>query len=263
MPKISFRDIDNMNCSCHEKMSGSGLGKLPTDIERRLEKNKDKVISKITIFRLPLQKELTAALNALTDNSVEKFLKKSEEYDRLFHLGMFIETTDSKTYVLDKQQNMAFVEAKKSFLKQKGMETSPVSNLPDGLTIGGLFDAGRKKMGSKYYTYDALKNNCQRFVAENLDSIGASYDKDWVVQNLEKLAKRLPAWQKRFSVLATDAAREMDKVVSIGVDVAKNVRREVKDTAKDIRKGVKKGAKKAVKKTKRLFGFGMDVKMKD
>ena len=127
---------------------------------------------------------------------------------------------------------------------------SPVSNLPDGLTIGGLFDAGRKKMGSKYYTYNALSNNCQRFVAENLDSIGASYDKDWVVQNLEKLAKRLPAWQKRFSVLATDAAREMDKVVSHTVDVAK-----------DVRKSVKKGAKKAVKKTKKVFGFGYDVAM--
>ena len=261
MPKISFRDIDNMDCSCHGKMSGEGLGKLPTDIERRLEKNKNKIISTITIFRLPLQKQLTAALNLLTDNSVEKFLKKNEEYDRLFHLGMFIETTDGKFYVLDKQQNMSFVEAKKSFLKQKGMETSPVSNLPDGLTIGGLFDAGRKKMGSKYYTYDALKNNCQRFVAENLDAINASYDKEWVVQNLEKLAKRLPAWQKKFSVFATDAAREMDKVVSIGVDVAKNIRREVKDTAKDVKKGVKKGAKKAVKKTKRFLGFGYDVAM--
>ncbi len=261
MPKISFKnDIDcEMERKRHGKMTGSGLGKLPTNVERLLEKNREKVISKITIFRLPLQKELTAALNALTDNSVKKFLKKSEEYDRLFHLGMFIETTDGKTYVLDKQQNMSFVEAKKSFLNQKGMETSPVSNLPDGLTIGGLFDAGRKRMKSKYYTYDAIRNNCQRFVAENLDSIGASYDKDWVVQNLEKLAKRLPAWQKRFSVFATDAAREIDKVVSVGVDVAKDVRRGVKKGAKD----VKKTAKKTVKKTKKFFGFGWgyDVKL--
>jgi len=107
-------------------------------------------------------------------------------------------------------------------------------------------------MGSKYYTYDALKNNCQRFVAENLDSIGASYDKEFVVQNLEKLAKRLPAWQKKFGVLLTDFAREADKVKSIAIDTAKDIRRDVKDTAKD----VKKGAKKAVKKTKKVFGFG-------
>ena len=262
MPKISFKnDIDDcgMETTQHGKMSGKGLGKLPSNIERLMEKNRDKVISKITIFRLPLQKELTQALNALTDNSVKKFLKKNEEYDRLFHLGMFIETTDGKFYVLDKQQNMSFVEAKKSFLKQKGMETSPVSDIPDGLTIGGLFDAGRKRMKSKYYTYNALSNNCQRFVAENLDSIGASYDKEWVVQNLEKLAKKLPLWQKRFGVLLTDTAREMDKVVSISVDKAKDVRRGVKDTAKDI----KKGAKKAVKKTKRFLGFGYSVAMKD
>ena len=256
MPKISFKnDID---CSCHG-IKGEGLGKLPSSIERLMEKNRDKVIKKIITFRLPLQKELTAALNALTDNSVKKFLKKSEEYDRLFHLGLFIETTDGNMFIYDKAQNFNFQIAKKSFLKQKDMETSPVSNLPDGLTIGGLFDAGRKKMGSKYYTYNALSNNCQRFVAENLDAIGASYDKDWVVQNLEQLAKRLPAWQKRFSVFATDAAREIDKVVSVGVDAAKNVRRGVKDTAKDVKKGVKKVAKK----TKRFLGFGYSVAMKD
>ena len=256
MPKISFKD--DIDCTCHGTMTGKGLGKIPTDIERLMEKNRDKVISKITIFRLPLQKELTQALNLLTDNSVKSFLKKNEKYDSLFHLGMFIETTDGKFHVLDKQQNMSFVVAKKSFLKQKDMETSPVSNLPDGLTIGGLFDAGRKKMGSKYYTYNALSNNCQRFVADNLDSIGASYDRDWVVQNLEQLAKKLPLWQKKFSVFATDAAREIDKVVSIGVDKAKDIRRGVKDTAKD----VKKGTSKAVKKTKKFFkGWGYDVKL--
>ena len=255
MVKISFKD--DIDCKT-KKMTGSGLGKLPTNVERLLEKNKDKFISKITIFRLPLQKELTQALNLLTDNSVKKFLKKNEEHDRLFHLGMFIETTDNKMYVLDKQQNMAFVVAKKTFLKQKDMETSPVSNLPAGLTIGGLFDAGRKKMGSKYYTYNALSNNCQRFVAENLDSINASFDRDWVVQNLEQLAKKLPMWQKRFGVLLTDVAREADKVKSVAIDAAKDVRRGVKDTAKD----VKKTTKKAVNKTKKFFkGWGYDVKL--
>jgi len=256
MPKISFKD--DIDCTCHG-MKGEGLGKLPTNVERLLEKNKDKVISKITIFRLPLQKELTQALNLLTDNSVKVFLKKSEKYDSLFHLGLFLETTDDKSFVLDKQQNMSFVVAPKSFLKQKDMETSPVSNLPDGLTIGGLFDAGRKKMGSKYYTYNALSNNCQRFVAENLDSIGATYDREWVVQNLEQLAKKLPLWQKKFSVFATDAAREIDKVKSIAIDTAKDVRRGVKKGAKDI----KKGTNKAVKKTKRFLGFGYTVNMLD
>ncbi len=257
MPKISFKD--DIDCET-KKMTGEGLGKLPTDIERRLEKNRDKVISKITIFRLPLADELTKALNLLTDNSVKKFLKRDERYDSLFHLGMFIETTDGKMFIYDKAQNFNFQIAKKSFLKQKDMETSPVSNLPDGLTIGGLFDAGKKKMGSKYYTYNALSNNCQRFVADNLDSINASYDREWVVQNLEQLAKKLPLWQKRFGVLLTDVAREADKLISIGVDKAKDVRRGVKDTAKD----VKKTTKKAVKSTKKVFkkiGFGYDVKL--
>jgi hypothetical protein len=257
MPKISFKnDIDDyeMETTQHGKMRGSGgLGKLPSNIERLMEKNRDKVISKITIFRLPLADELVKVLNVLTDNSIKKFLKRDDQHDRLFHLGMFIETTDGKMFIYDKAQNFNFQVAKKSFLKQKDIELSPVSNLPDGLTIGGLFDSGRKRMKSKYYTYNAMSNNCQRFVAENLDSISASYDREFVVQNLEKLAKKLPLWQKKFSVFATDTAREMDKVVSIGVDLAK-------DTAKD----VKKTAKSVAKKTKKVFkkiGFGYDVKL--
>ena len=250
MPKISFRDLDcEMDTKRHGKMTGDGLGKLPTDIERRLEKNRDKFISKITIFRLPLQKELTAALNALTDNSVKKFLKKND-MDKLYHLGVFLETTDNNQFVYDKQANFSFVEAPKGFLKQPKIETSPVSNLPDGLTIGGLFDAGKKRMKSKFYYYSALKYNCQFFIKESLEAIGADFDVDFVMQDLSNLVKRIPEWKRRFGVALTDIAREADKVVSHTKDA-------IKDTAKDI----KKTAKKTVKKTKKFFGFGYDVKM--
>ena len=92
MPKISFKD--DIDCKMKTKdMKGSGLGKIPTDIERLLEKNKDRVIKKITIFRLPLGDELVKALNLLTNDSVKKFLKKDDQHDRLFHLGLFLETT--------------------------------------------------------------------------------------------------------------------------------------------------------------------------
>ena len=252
MPKISFRDIDNMDCSCHGKMSGSGLGKLPSNIERLMEKNRDKVISKINIFRLPLADALVKALNLLTNDSVKKFLKRDEKHDELFHLGMFIETTDGKMFVYDKAQNFNFQVAKKSFLKQKDIELSPVSNLPDGLTIGQLFDAGRKKMGRRFTYYSALKWNCQYFVQQSLEAIDAKFNVDFVIQDLSQLVKKIPAFQRKFGVALTSFAREADKVVS-----------HTKDAIKDTTKDIKKGAKKAVKKTKRFLGFGMDVKMKD
>jgi len=250
MPKISFRDLDcEMDTKRHGKISGSGLGKLPSNIERLMEKNREKVISKITIFRLPLQKELTQALNALTDNSVKKFLKKND-IDKLYHLGVFLET-DGGDFVYDKQENFSFVEAPKGFLKQPKIETSTVSNLPDGLTIGGLFDAGKKRMKSKFYYYSALKYNCQFFIKESLEAIGADFDVDFVMQDLSNLVKRIPEWKRRFGIALTDIAREANKVVSHTKDA-------IKDTAKDI----KKTAKKTVKKTKKFFkGWGYDVKM--
>ena len=249
MPKISFKD--DIDCTCHGKMTGEGLGKIPSSIERLLEKNRDKVISKITIFRLPLQKELTQALNLLTDNSVKSFLKKND-IDALYHLGVFLETNGGD-FVYDKQQNFSFVQAPKGFLKQPKLETSPVSNLPTNLTIGEMFDAGRKLMKSKFYYYSALKYNCQFFIQQSLDAIGASYDLNFVVQDLTNLVKRIPEWKRRFGIALTTVGREIDKVVSVGVDTAKDVRRGVKKGAKDIKKGTKKVFKK--------IGFGYEVAM--
>lgn len=257
MPKISFRDLDcDIDSTQHGKMKGEGLGKLgklPTDVQRLLEKNRDKIISKITIFRLPLQKELTQALNALTDNSVKQFLKKND-IDKLYHLGVFLET-DGGDFVYDKQANFSFVEAPKKFLKQPKLETSPVSNLPANLTIGEMFDAGRKRMGSKFYYYSALKYNCQFFIKESLEAIGAEFDVNFVMQDLTNLVKRIPAWKRKFSVALTTFAREADKVVS-----------HTKDAVKDTTKDIKKGAKSVAKKTKKVFkkiGFGYSVAMKD
>ena len=253
MPKISFRDIEEceMETTQHGKMKGIGLGKLPTDVERRLQKNRDKVISKITIFRLPLQKELTAALNALTNDSVKKFLKSNKDYDRLFHLGLFLETTNGNSYVYDKQQNVNFTEASKSFLKQKDIELSPVSNLPANLTIGELVEAGKKRMGRRFTYYSALKWNCQYFVQQSLEAVGANFDVQFVIQDLSQLVKKIPAFQRKFGVALTTFAREADKVLS-----------HTKDAVKDTTKDIKKGAKSVAKKTKKFFkGWGYDVKL--
>ena len=248
MPKISFRDIED--CDTKE-MKGSGLGKLPSNIERLLDKNKDRVIKKITIFRLPLADELVKMLNLLTNDSVKKFLKKDDQHDRLFHLGMFIETTDNKHYVYDKQQNVNFTEASKSFLKQKDIELSPVSNLPANLTIGELVEAGKKRMGRRFTYYSALRWNCQYFVQQSLEAIDATFNVDFVIQDLSQLVKKIPAFQRKFGVALTTFAREANKVLSHTKDA-------INDTAKD----VKKGTSKAVKKTKKFFkGWGYDVKL--
>ena len=266
MPKISFKD-DIEGCETKE-IKGSGLGKLPTNVSRLLDKNKDKVIKKITILRLPLGDELLKMLNVLTNDSIKKFLKKDDQHDRLFHLGMFLETTDNKHYVYDNQHNVNFTEAPESFLKQKDIELSSVYNLPTNLTIGELVEAGKERMGRRFTYYSALKWNCQYFVQQSLDAIDATFNVGFVIQDLSQLVKKIPAFQRKFGVALTTFDREADKVVSHTIDTAKDISRGVKDTTKDVRRGVKdtakdvkKGAKKAVKKTKRFLGFGYDVKL--
>jgi ElaB/YqjD/DUF883 family membrane-anchored ribosome-binding protein len=118
------------------------------------------------------------------------------------------------------------------------------------LTIGELVEAGKKRMGRRFTYYSALKWNCQYFVQQSLEAVGANFDVQFVIQDLSQLVKKIPAFQRKFGVALTSFAREADKVVS-----------HTKDAINDTTKDIKKGANKAVKKTKKFFGFGYDVKM--
>jgi hypothetical protein len=113
--------------------------------------------------------------------------------------------------VYDKQQNLSFVEASKSFLKQKDIELSPVSNLPANLTIGELVEAGKKRMGRRFTYYSAMKWNCQYFVQQSLEAVGANFDVQFVIQDLSQLVKKIPAFQRKFGVALTSFAREAVK----------------------------------------------------
>lgn len=178
--------------------------------DRNIKKYGKEKIKKIEIFRKPLDKKLVEVLNKLTNDKVDAFLKK-QPYDKFFHLGILI----NDKYAFDKQESYTFVKVNKnSFLKKA--ETSPVQFNKD-ITINELIDLTRKRMGDeKFKGYHPLKNNCQDFVLNALDSIGATYNKEFVKQDVAELAKKIPSWKQKISEFVVGLARGVKKITGQG-----------------------------------------------
>ena len=201
-------------------MEGDGLfdeiklGNLPSSVQAFYKKHKDKKIDKMEIFRRPVGDAIEGALNAFTGNSVDKFFKQTP-YDTLFHLGIII----NDKFLFHKQESFTLSSIPgglKKFLKGKDMEISQVSGYGD-ITIKDLFRRTRDKMGEKkFYGYDAFKNNCQDFVVAALESVGATFDKDFVKQDLKKLADKIPSFTQEVGNAFTGFARGARQLIGLG-----------------------------------------------
>ena len=178
--------------------------------DNNLKKYGKEKIKKIEIFRKPLDNKLVEVLNKLTNDKVDAFLKK-QPYDKFFHLGILI----NDKYAFDKQESYTFVKVNKnSFLKNA--ETSPV-NFNKDITINELVDMTKKRMGdTKFKGYHPLKNNCQDFVLNALDSIGATYNKEFVKQDVAELSKQIPSWKQKISEFVVGLARGVKKITGQG-----------------------------------------------
>lgn len=185
--------------------------------DRNIKKYGKEKINKIEIFRKPLDNKLVEVLNKLTNDKVDAFLKK-QPYDKFFHLGILI----NDKYAFDKQESYTFVKVnKKSFLKKA--ETSPVQFNKD-ITINELVDMTKKRMGdAKFKGYHPLKNNCQDFVLNALDSIDATYNKEFVKQDVAELSKKIPSWKQKISEFVVGLARTAKKITGGEVEKKRGI----------------------------------------
>jgi hypothetical protein len=68
----------------------------------------------------------------------------------------------------------------------------------------------------KFYGYDAFKNNCQDFVVAALEAVGATFDKDFVKQDLAKLADKIPSFTQEVGNAFTGFARGARQLIGLG-----------------------------------------------
>ena len=87
---------------------------------------------------------------------------KNKPYDELFHLYMILTLSDGTTQI--NVEKTSVIAMSKNEPTRAGAETKNVKNVPN-VTLNELMENGRKKMGdTKWWTYSAIKNNCQSFL---------------------------------------------------------------------------------------------------
>ena len=172
-----------------------GRTDYPSDQKNLLEKYGSNTITNITIGRTPLPKILTHTLNILTLGAFQQILNKSP-YDKLYHLFSIITLDNGIKIKIDKTQaiNMKVV----GIYAPKNTDYIQIENIPSGLTLQTALDNTQKALGSKYFTYDAIKNNCQLFIKTILSSNGllTKQYQDFIEQNVKDMFKDFQILQK-------------------------------------------------------------------
>lgn len=188
------------------------MGNLTAKSAEMYKKKQNDKITSIQLFRRPVESGLTGVMDLFTGNAVSKYFK-STGHDKLFHLGLII----NNKFLYHKQANIAIEAMPKGFKKNKKLELKPVTGFSSDLTFKQMYRRTRDEMGSKkFYAYDSFKNNCQDFIVKTLDTIGASYDKEWVKQDVKKIVQKSPSWFPSLAKALTDTMSVAEKIVGGG-----------------------------------------------
>ncbi len=207
--KITMTEQDEMEGG---DLFDMNLGNLTSKSAEMYKKKKNDKITSLELFRRPVEDALTGVMDAFTGNAVSKYFK-STSHDKLFHLGLII----NGKFLYHKQANIAIEQMPKGFKKGKKLELKPVTGFSSDLTFKEMYRRTRDKMGEKkFYDYDSFKNNCQDFIVDTLDTIGATYDKEWVKQDVEGIVEKSPSWFPDLAKALTDTASVAEKVVGGG-----------------------------------------------
>jgi hypothetical protein len=104
-------------------------------------------------------------------------------------------------------------------------EAIEIKNLPPGLTINALLEGGKQVLGSKFFPYDAIHNNCQDFIVALLVGSGLSSKRavDFIKQDLADIVPKLPGYAEKWAKRLTDLGGLVD-VVRFGAGAQKKKR---------------------------------------
>jgi len=160
-----------------DEMKGGGLldsfikdGYL-TRVANIIKKHAHSKIERMTLARTPIPRAMDKLMNLLSAGQLES-VKKRENYDSFYHLHLNIYFSSGSKVTLEKNEVINIVENKTVL---EGTETLPIRvQLRANLTLGTLLENTEKRMGPRYFRYNAKSNNCQDFIESVLLANGIS-----------------------------------------------------------------------------------------
>jgi hypothetical protein len=180
-----------------------GVGsKLPRRVKTFIEKNADVPLTSLKVCRTPVNNTIVKILNAVSLGLLNK-VQQRMGYDKMFHLTLVL----NNKYVMEKNQ---VLNIGSSYSSSKDEECEDVDLGGQDVTIGEFVSKTEKRMGNRFYKYDAFNQNgggnCQDFVKNALAANGLDTHSSFVDQKAEEIAKSLPGYVKEGSRTITDLA---------------------------------------------------------
>lgn len=154
-------------------------------VRKIIEQYGDKKIVRAVAHRKPVDAPLLGALNMV---SLGQFAKQNK-YDDLFHLSLVLFFEDGTPISIEKIENINMVINPSTHAKA---ETKEITNFHT-ITLNELLEGAKRKLGAKFFKYNASSNNCQHFIMALLQGsdLGSSEDYSFIKQDTEEIFKGL------------------------------------------------------------------------
>lgn len=187
------------------------FGDATYKVKKFLEAHGGEEITSLAIGRVPIEKAINIAMEALSLGEFSK-AKEMNGYDYYFHLFLVV----NDKYRLEKNQTVNVINPYSRVAKEDRYDVS-LSGLK-GKTIAEFIENGVQRMGANDYwqNYDGLVMNCQNWVSQNLkangvDSAGAE---DFYYQDTKHLQAVIRPGVKDAVKEVTNLASAVDKLLS-------------------------------------------------
>jgi len=191
-----------------------------------------------TIRRAPISSTLNSLMNLISFGKFDQF-KKEKNFDKFFHLGIVLQLANGKRLLLEKNAKPEFSE---SFTDTKDTQYKGPVRVKGNPTLNEFIQRTIDKNSIyKFTNYDALDNNCQKFILmllEANDSLTPDL-KNFIYQDITGIVQRLPSFVDKISRGATDIAAVAQSLIGRGRSLKKATLFKQKFTTKR-RKAIKK-----------------------
>ena len=227
-----------------DKLKGGVVYGNSNEVQRTLQQYGDRTIIAMKVIRTPISGAINRLLNWITLGKMKK-LKNKHGYNDFFHLALELNLGGGRKIYLEKNER---VNLSPRFSTNKKTQTMDVQvNGKPQKTVRELYETTLKKIGEyNFYQYRAFSLNCQKFIQDILRTNGFLNPKinDFIMQDVESIAKGLSGFTKRVANVATDVAGYFSKWFGRGLD----------DLPEDVRNALRKNQAKHKGNIERDFG---------
>ena len=152
----------------------------------------DKPITAMVVIREPIKQYVDILSNIITLGEIDKY-KSQYNINNLFHLYAVATLNDGTLIRYEKNEEINIEVIKAIPTVDDNFEF--VCSMPkQQLTLNTMFNKTISKIGKeKFFNYNALTNNCQNFIYNNLSLNGFNDKglKDFIIKDLSQLTNKL------------------------------------------------------------------------